>query len=133
VRYQLRRVLLGALALSATTAVLTTGSAFASEPPGGIVWDHVYKTTGVTVYVEEHGDWVSLCDSAANGSGAYVVVQDRVEQSYRLEVKSYGSCMTRSAADGYQFDLHEGDTIGLEMDGDGSGPGHKYVTFVNDH
>lgn len=130
----LGRVVAGAIALAATTTVLTVGSAFAAEPPDGIVWDHTYRATGVVVYVEEHGDIVSVCDTSANGHSAWVVVRDRVGYEYRLAAThGKGTCDTAQASDGGGHNLYEGDTIGLEMSGTGATYYDKYATFVNDH
>ncbi|PBC78156.1 hypothetical protein BX265_2917 [Streptomyces sp. TLI_235] len=63
-------------ALTAATVLLAggalataTSASAAVDPPGGS-WDHtctaVDSAHGGTVYVEEHGDVVSVCDSAAD-------------------------------------------------------------------
>lgn len=130
----LGRVVAGSIALAAATTALTAGSAFAAEPPDGIVWDHTYRATGVVVYVEEHGDIVSVCDTAANGHSAWVYVQDRVGYEYRIAAThGKGTCDTAQASDGGGHNLYEGDTIGLEMSGTGATYYDKYATFVNDH
>lgn len=61
----------------------------------------MYKAPGVTVHVEEHGDIVSVCDSAANGKPAESQVSDSTGNHYPVHVtKGYGSCQTRSAGYG---------------------------------
>ena len=128
------RVLASALALSASLAVVTAGSAFADDPPGGIVWDHTYKAPGVKVYVEEHGDIISVCDTAENGHAAWVLVTDRVGVQFRItSYNGVGSCAESRANDGLGHDLYEGDRIDLHLDGDGDGAGAAYEAFVNDH
>ena len=103
-------------ALVATTAfvaggtLMTATSASAQvDPPGGS-WDHTWKTTdakqGGTVYVEENGDVVSVCDSAEDGLSARADVS--VQQSsgayhvrYQLVASGgVGSCATARASDG---------------------------------
>ena len=58
--------------LLAGGALATASSASATEnPPGGGGWDHIWFTkdanSGGTLYVEEHGDIVELCDTASDG------------------------------------------------------------------
>ncbi|TCC56149.1 hypothetical protein E0H73_33885 [Kribbella pittospori] len=129
----LGRVVAGSIALAAATTVLTVGHAFASEPPDGIVWDHTYRAEGVVVYVEEHGDIVSVCDTAANGHSAWVRVQDRVGYEYRIAAThGKGTCDTAQASDGGGRNLYEGDRIGLEYEGNGDTFG-TWAEWVNDH
>lgn len=122
----------GALAFAAAAVVSTAGSALADPGPPGIVWDHTYKATGVVVYVEEHGDIVSVCDTAANGHRAEADVEDDgVGLRYTLSVTAgKGSCKTAQASDGH--DMGEGDLIGIAYGGNGKYPA-AVSTFVNDH
>lgn len=67
------RKYMSALVLAAAI-VVTPSSAFADVPPGGGTWDHVLTQPGVSLSIEEHGDVIQVCDTAANGSGAHVNV-----------------------------------------------------------
>ncbi|WP_146073723.1 hypothetical protein [Amycolatopsis sp. CA-126428] len=53
--------------ISATLRAGGTSASATVDPPGGS-WDHTWTTTdadkGGTVYVEENGDVVSVCDTA---------------------------------------------------------------------
>ncbi|WP_329483112.1 hypothetical protein OG555_13045 [Kribbella sp. NBC_01484] len=129
---RLGRVLAGTFALSATAAALTAGSAFANEPPDGIVWDHTYTAPGVKVYVEEHGDYVEVCDTSKNGYSAWVEVYLGITK-YRLTASSgVGTCEWESASD---VDLPENVDILLHFDGRGHDVDHPdgVESFYNDH
>ncbi|MFI5592428.1 hypothetical protein ACIA5G_45775 [Amycolatopsis sp. NPDC051758] len=136
-------------ALVATTAfvaggtLLTATSASATvDPPGGS-WDHTWKTTdankGGTVYVEENGDVVSVCDSFADGLAARARVS--VQQSSGAYYERYtlvasgglGSCATARASDGGTHDLPEHVSIGVTVY---LGPDFQHASdhyYLNDH
>jgi hypothetical protein len=124
----------GAAALAAATIMATAGSASADEPPDGIVWDHTYTAPGVTVYVEEHGDIISVCDSAENGHSAWVQVDwsnGGFPATYKSTVTNgVGSCKTHQASE-VGFDLDEGIYIKLAFEGDGSTL--RTAQFLNDN
>lgn len=126
--------LFGAVAL-ASLGVVNAPSAGAAQLPGGIAWDHVYSGPGVKVYVEEHGDMISVCDTSANGHAAWVAV-DNVSDNisgYKLTVSTgNGSCATRQATQGGRYDLAEYSTIGMSYEGQG-GLGSTYSAWFNDH
>lgn len=126
--------LFGAAAL-ASLGIVTAPSAGAAELPGGIAWDHVYSGPGVKVYVEEHGDVISVCDTSANGHAAWVAV-DNVSDNisgYKLVVSTgNGSCATHKASQGGRYDLGEYSTIGMSYEGQG-GLGSTYSAWFNDH
>ncbi|WP_410573491.1 hypothetical protein [Amycolatopsis sp. cmx-4-61] len=124
-------------------SLMTATSASATvDPPGG-TWDHTWTTTdsakGGTVYVEEHGDVVSVCDSAADGLSARADVA--VQQSSGAYVVRYqlvasgglGSCATARASDGGTHDLPENVSIGV---GVYLGPNYQHTSnhyYLNDH
>lgn len=124
----------GALAFAAAAVVSTGGSALADPGPPGIVWDHTYRATGVVLYVEEHGDIVSVCDTAANGHAAEVLVVSPGPVDYTLRATDgEGTCATRGASSTYGgYDLPENTTITLSYDGD-TGTYDHYTSFVNDN
>lgn len=124
--------LFGAAVLASLSAVAAP-SASAADVPDGIVWDHVYKAPGVTVYVEEYGDIISVCDSAANGAPAIASITDMTKvRSYTIKVTNgYGSCVTRGAGDGGVYNLTEGATI--EVAYRGSGSVFLWDRYLNDH
>ncbi|MGV9351454.1 hypothetical protein ACWDSD_43495 [Streptomyces spiralis] len=117
----------------------TASPASAATPPDGIVWDHVWSAPGVTVYVEEHGDYVSVCDSDANGDSATATVWEVngtvLYEQYTITVTSgAGSCVTRAASDGGVYDLTEGSTAKFQIGFRGdSSYSMDYETWVNDH
>ncbi|WP_326955596.1 MULTISPECIES: hypothetical protein [unclassified Amycolatopsis] len=136
-------------ALVATTAfvaggtLMTATSASATvDPPGGS-WDHTWTTTdankGGTVYVEENGDVVSVCDSFADGLAARARVS--VQQSSGAYLERYtlvasgglGSCATARASDGGTHDLPEHVSIGVTVY---LGPDFQHASdhyYLNDH
>ena len=138
-------------ALVATTAfvaggtLLTATSASATvDPPGGS-WDHTWKTTdadkGGTVYVEENGDVVSVCDSAADGLSAradIAVEESSVPGAYDTRYTlvasgGLGSCATARASDGGTHDLPEHVSIGVTVY---LGPDFQHASdhyYLNDH
>ncbi|WP_406094093.1 hypothetical protein [Streptomyces sp. NBC_01013] len=137
-RSRLRRrsaaALVGAAALAGLAAV-TTSPATAAEAPTGINWDHTWNGAGVRVYVEEHGDIISVCDTAANGHAAFVTVVDSDLNIDHYEAKvstGKGTCVTHQASQGGRYNLHEYSNIGLTFEGEG-GLGSYAVNFVNDH
>ena len=136
-------------ALAATTAfvaggtLLTATSASATvDPPGGS-WDHTWYTTdadkGGTVYVEENGDVVSVCDSAADGLSARadVAVKNSTgsyDVRYTLVASGgLGSCDSARASDGGRHDLPENASIGVTVF---LGPNYQHAStnfYLNDH
>jgi hypothetical protein len=126
--------LFGAAALGAL-AIVTAPSATAAEAPDGTTWDHTWTGTGVAVYVEEHGDIISVCDTSANGHSAWVTVDDITDNitGYKLTASNgKGTCATHSASQGGRYDLRENNRIALNYEGAG-GNGTYAVSFVNDH
>jgi hypothetical protein len=132
VRSRSLRAVGGALALSAAVMITTSAGAFAAEPPDGIVWDHTFTAPGVKVYVEEHGDYISVCDTAKNGHAAWVVVSFGYAKYKLTASNGVGSCELTSAADD---DLPEHVEILLTFDGMGHDTDHpdEVASFVNDH
>ncbi|MDX3434388.1 hypothetical protein PV664_36850 [Streptomyces sp. ME01-18a] len=126
------RAYVGALAVAAAI-VAAPGSAFATDTPG-INWDHVWTATGVKLYVEEHGDIVSVCDTSANGiaASAVVLVEGEAYSRYQLTTDGgAGTCVTAEAGDGGKFDLPEGKYIALSYDGNGGE--EAFAQYLNDH
>ncbi|NIH81888.1 hypothetical protein FHX46_004418 [Amycolatopsis viridis] len=132
---KLRGTLLAAGAITATaTAVLaTTGAAAATTytPPGG--WDHTWSTPdhSATVYVEEHGDVIKLCDTKANGNSAQVLVFQHGWRKAWWTAKGNGTCVMHRASEGDPYDLDEVETKlyfhGAETEAD------TIRSFSNDH
>ncbi|MCF2528905.1 hypothetical protein [Yinghuangia soli] len=124
--------LFGAAALAALSAIAAP-TASAAPDPVPTTWDHRYIASGVTVYVKENGDVISVCDSAANGYSAWVDVAEPYGPGYQMTVTGgYGSCVTRSAGNGGVYDLQENVQIGLSFIGAAAGTG-GYKTFINDN
>ncbi|GAB3578140.1 hypothetical protein GCM10027445_44890 [Amycolatopsis endophytica] len=121
------------VALTAAAVVATTGTASAAVEPPGDGWDHTFKASGVVVYVEENGDRISICDTAANGKRAQLDVWIGSDPIYSSVVtKGKGSCVTHSASQGGKYNLPEGKQIVLAFFGNG----YDYraeESFVNDH
>ncbi|MGV9630030.1 hypothetical protein [Streptomyces sp. NPDC003487] len=127
--------LLGAAALAALTTLTAPSASAAVAPPGGSSWDHVWSGNGVKVYVKEHGDIVSVCDTAANGHSAWVTVDDLTanRSGYKLVASGgKGTCASHSASEGIKYDMDEYDRFGLNYEGAG-GNGSYFVSFVNHH
>lgn len=124
--------LFGAAALAALSAVAAPTASAATDPVP-TRWDHKYTAPGVTVYVTEYGDVVSVCDAAANGKSAIVSVYDSTGFVYSIQNHNgYGSCKTyRAGYAGSWTDLREGDWINLAYVGDGGSP--WYADYLNDH
>ncbi|MEU3841598.1 hypothetical protein AB0E88_16395 [Streptomyces sp. NPDC028635] len=132
---RLAAALAGAAALAALATITAPSASAAVAPPSGTSWDHVWSGTGVKVYVKEHGDIVSVCDTAANGHSAWVTVDDVTanRSGYKLTASGgKGTCASHSAAEGIRYDMDEYDRFGLNYEGAG-GRGSYYVSFVNDH
>ncbi|MCT9010697.1 hypothetical protein [Streptomyces rhizosphaerihabitans] len=138
-------------ALAATTVLLaggalataTSASATVDPPSGG--WDHTWTTTdsnnGGTVYIAEHGDHVSVCDTAADGYAPRVrianeeqTVPGAYDTRYTLTASGgEGSCVSASASQGGVYDLPENVKIGVTVY---LGPDYKYQSthyYLNDN
>ncbi|MEO3826310.1 hypothetical protein [Actinomadura sp. B10D3] len=125
-KIRIGRVIAGAMALAAAATMATISNASAGS------WDHVYKAQGATVYVEEYGDIIKLCDSAANGHGAWINVGDH-NSSYTFSVAGKGSCKTRRASMGTKYNMAENKTVWLFWDGLGNSSTNYGSQFLNDH
>jgi hypothetical protein len=119
-------------ALAATTVIVaggslanaTSASATIDPPAGG--WDHTWTTTdakqGGTVYVEEYGDVVQVCDTAADGVSPLVDVyyfnSTTNEWIHRYQLRAgggVGSCASASASQGGAYNLPEGAEIEVDV------------------
>jgi len=138
-------------ALAATTVLLAggalataTSASAVTDPPGGS-WDHTWTTSdanqGGTVYIEENGDLVSLCDTAADGYAPRVSIaseESTVPGAYDIRYTltasgGNGSCVTASASQGGVYNLPESTEIGVTI---WLGPDRKSQTqhyYLNDH
>lgn len=138
-------------ALAATTVFVAGGtlatatSAWAGvDPPSG-GWDHTWTTTdgdkGGTVYIAEHGDHVSLCDTDADGYAPRVQIANEegsVPGAYDIRYTltasgGLGSCVSASASQGGVYNLPENVSIGVTIY---LGPDYKYPSthyYLNDH
>ncbi|GGT36484.1 hypothetical protein [Streptomyces purpureus] len=127
--------MLGAAALTALTTVTAPSASAAVAPPGGSSWDHTWSGDGVKVYVKEHGDVISVCDTSANGHSAWVLVMDISVDKTAYELKATGgkgTCASHTASEGGRYNLAENHRIALNFEGRGL-QGSYYVSFVNDH
>ncbi|MFI7072605.1 hypothetical protein [Micromonospora sediminicola] len=127
------RGLVGAAALTAATVVAFPGGAAASPEPPDSSWDHVFSAKGVTVYVEEYGDIISVCDSLANGYAATVFVEsDGGTLFYSAKASNgAGTCTTHRASDGGKYNLPE--KWYYKVVYDGSEEASELSGFYNDH
>ncbi|XRQ09526.1 hypothetical protein ACN3XK_01030 [Actinomadura welshii] len=126
-KLRIGRALAGTVAVTAATVMATTGTASADIPPG-IDWDHTFTAPGVKVYVEEYGDFISVCDSKANGHAARVYVAGY----YDMKASGgSGTCETHRARDGGKYNLRENDRIYLYYRGDDNG--NHGSSYFNDH
>lgn len=126
--------LAGSAALVALTATAAPTAQAAIAPPSGGSWDHIYTGTGVTVYVKEHGDVVSVCDTSANGHSAWAQVMDTTTSRYYIVTASggKGTCASHSADESYKYDIPEDTWVNVLFEGAG-GQGTYTVSFFNDH
>ncbi|GHE98884.1 hypothetical protein GCM10017786_34850 [Amycolatopsis deserti] len=127
------RTLSAAVAVAAAGALVPVGTAVAMPDPPGDGWDHTFTAPGVTVYVEEYGDRISVCDSEANGSSAMVNVWANGGWRYEAVANGgFGTCVMHSANDGGAYNLPEGAYIELYYKGVSTGYATK-SSYVNDH
>lgn len=140
IRTGLKAAATGVLVAGLGFATATQASAAPVAPDGS--WDHIWTTSdanhGGTVYVEEHGDVITLCDTAADGVSATAAVtydqgNDNYKVAYQMNVGGNGTCTTHRATQGGVYDLPENTEIYIYIyigaDGTG-GTGHYYL---NDH
>jgi hypothetical protein len=132
-KFRVGRVVAGVMAVVAAALMATAGNAAAEEPPGGIVWDHTYEAPGVRVYVEEHGDIISVCDTKANGHSARIEVgKDDWPLAYEMAARGgAGTCETHRASDGWRYNLME--RVNIQLAFDGNGGNDTWKLFYNDH
>lgn len=123
----------GTLALAA--AVTTAAGGASAE---ATTWDHVYSSTGATVYVHEHDDYIAVCDTAKNGHSAWMVVAPPAGYGspYKVTVTAgKGHCKVTRASTGY--DLPEDAYIVVAWAGNGektqNGIYDHIARFLNDH
>jgi hypothetical protein len=124
-------------------ATATAAGAAVDPPSNG--WDHTWTTTdgnkGGTVYIEENGDRVSVCDTAADGYAPRVQVaseESSVPGAYDIRYTltasgGLGSCASASASQGGVYNLPENTNIGITV---WLGPDYKYQSthyYLNDH
>ncbi|MGA8112272.1 MAG: hypothetical protein WCA46_01275 [Actinocatenispora sp.] len=131
------------LAAAGALATASSASAGTLPPPGGGSWDHTWTTTdsahGGTVYVEENGDMVYLCDTAGDSYAPRVKIAARnsageyVERYTMTASDGNGSCTGHSAPEGGVYDLTEGSDIGVTI---WLGPNYEHQSthyYLNDH
>ncbi|WP_432190220.1 hypothetical protein [Streptomyces sp. Tue6028] len=114
--------------------MLATPASASTSPPGGGTWDHVWTHDGATLSVEEHGDVIQLCDTAADGysAKAYLVwnVSPGVADSMTLTVAGNGNCV---GSDASTHDITEGKTVNVYISNTGPDSTELYVTYLNDN
>lgn len=126
----------GGSAFALAAAIVVTGAGGATART--VTWDHVFSAKGVTVYVQEHDDYVAVCDTAKNGHSAWVFVNSPTSTTlhYRMTVTAgKGRCEVHHAAEGSVYNMPENVTIGLVYAGNGEDDQWSYHTahFLNDH
>lgn len=126
-----------ALVIGGSLACATSASAAPSPPSGS--WDHTWYTSdsahGGTIYVQEYGDIVYLCDSAADGYAptAMIGVKDSTgayQAQYLLSATGgNGSCASHRASQGGKYNLPENIeiSIGVWLGGNLHGSTHYYL------
>lgn len=136
---------------AATAAILITGGALAmapqasavTDPPGGDSWDHVYTTSdsghGGTLYIEEYGDFIELCDTKADGlaprADISVLQSDgNYKLAYQLiSSQGNGFCVSHQASDGGVYNLPENTTIHVHIYLGPNGASQNNYNYSNDH
>lgn len=138
--FRMSRTVLGATTALVAGIALATPASATITPPGG-AWDHIVTTRdaaphGGTVYIQEYGDVIDLCDTDADGLAPTVQINytlDGIPYHYGMTASGgYGSCVVRSASDGGVYNLPENTEIIVTVylgnyDYTFSGP------YVNDH
>nr|WP_240929904.1 hypothetical protein [Streptomyces coryli] len=118
---------------------MTTGGSASAYPDPGFDWDHIFginsdtPASGVRVYAEENGDYISVCDTAKDGYSAKVIVgEDGYSgDSYGMTASGgKGTCKTHKASDGARYNLEENNGVSLKYWAKG---GDNYAYFKNDH
>ncbi|MDT0455516.1 hypothetical protein RM550_07155 [Streptomyces sp. DSM 41527] len=120
-KFRIGRILVGATALASAALAMTAGSASAAG------WDHIFGpnvegSSGVRVYVQEHGDVVKLCDTKADGYSAQLEVYEDgySNASYYMTVTTgAGTCKTHRASDGAKYNLDENNGVSFGFYGKG--------------
>lgn len=114
--------LVGTVLLAGGTLV---GATSASARPAPEDWDHVWTTSdsarGGTVYIQEHGDVVEMCDTAADGYTPRVMISvqapnGQYDKRYIFAATGgNGGCVVHRATDGGVYDLPENVNIDVEI------------------
>jgi hypothetical protein len=130
-------VLVATALLTGGTFAAASAASATTPPPDGGSWDHVWTTSddsphGGTVSIEEYGDYVQLCDTAADGLTPHVTVS-YPGGTYTLTASGgNGSCTAAGAVDGGSYNLPENDEIAVSV----YLGSHQYETtheYLNDH
>jgi hypothetical protein len=134
------------IAISAATALLAGGLLASASPasaaplqPSATTWDHVWTTSdpahGGTIRIQEHGDVIQLCDTAADGYTPRAdVTWGTTSNGSGFSLAAWGgngACAEVSASMGY--DLPENTEIYVDIF---LGPNFAYETYhsyLNDH
>jgi len=126
------------LAAAVGAFVFATPASASLAPPGGDTWDHVFASSdkSATVYVEEHGDVFTLCDTLADGYAAHAEIgwidpNSLAGKYFDMVVGNYGSCVTSTAS---QHDIPENGTlVQVSVWGPGNQATSTKYTYNNDH
>ncbi|WP_329004043.1 hypothetical protein OHA18_11670 [Kribbella sp. NBC_00709] len=133
--------LLAAAVMLVGGALATAAPASAAPaPPDGSRWDHTFTSVdsnhGATMYVEEHGDVIELCDSASDGYAARAIVSGNPSLSgtltYTMTSSGAGVCTVHTASQGGAYDLPEVWTIYVKLWVGTKYLGEKQYSFLND-
>jgi hypothetical protein len=118
--------LVGTVLLAGGTLVSATSASAAPARPAPEDWDYTWTTSdaaphGGTVYIEEHGDVVEVCDTAADGYTPRVMIMTQASNGqYNLRyvfaaTGGNGGCVVHRATDGGVYDLPENDNIDVSV------------------
>jgi hypothetical protein len=114
-------LVVGCVAAGVSIAFSGTASAAPAPPEGS--WDHTWTTYdtghGGTLYIEEHGDYATICDTAADGKAPVAELYslgpdgtDAPKFRYTItDTGGYGTCKSVSAATSSTYNLPEDEMI----------------------
>lgn len=132
---KLIRTAAAAAGIVSAAAIALASPAAAAQPAAVDGWDHIWYTTdsahGGTLFVNEHGDDVIVCDTARDGMSVRALLTWGTEGEKLTTSGGYGNCVEARAT--YGEDIPEHTTVYVSLWLGKNYAYEKDTWFVNDH
>ncbi|WP_432190311.1 hypothetical protein [Streptomyces sp. Tue6028] len=120
-----------AAGIAAALGVIAIASPASAIDPGDGSWDHSFQSWngGASLYIEEHGDIIEVCDSAADGYSAHADISWN-GGGYSLTAAGAGNCTYSTAS---THDIPEGIRVDVTFWSGNTVSVNDIIYFINDH